>query len=1035
MTSPYLYFLGLPRFTRGDRTVELTVVKAIALLAYLAVTRAPQTRDHVLALLWPDSQAEAARKNLRNTLWAIRKAFGDDVLDRDNGRLSLRDIVWVDLREFENLVDTRLVGTDRSSSVSVRDRQTAVDLYGGFLLDGLTLSDAPEFEIWLATERERLGQLYLRALEALVAAHRGAANWAGMIAVARRALLFDNLQEPMYRALMEAHARLGERPEALRQYDVLRAVLDRELGVEPLAETDALRLAIMSGDLQPAARTGRAGPGPFRRQHLAGGSVRTPFVGRRVERAVLEAEFQLATSGQARVVLLIGEVGIGKSRLWHEWAAPLAANSVVLESRCLESLQALPFAPLTELFRRHACIQRLFTPQSPVPSIWLAEVARLVPEIRPAFPELPAPPTLPPTEERRRIFEAFVQCLLALDARPLIFFIDDLHWADRATLGWLDYLVHRLRDRPLLLVAAYRPQDATAQLVQFAVGWGRAGIARRVVLPRLTNEEASALIASLGGDPGLTACVQAQSAGNPYFLIELVRAAPGEIPLALAELVRARLDRLPGGARQVLQAAAVLEPEFDFMTLRRTSGRGEEETLDALDALLDAAVLTEQATNTSARSLYAFAHPLVARVVRDGLSGARRVFLHRRAAIALETTHASHLAQIAGQLAMHYTQAAEPARAAMYAEMAAERALALAAPAEAADFYRQALALDSTPARQLGLGRALFRHGDLDGARIAFDAALSGFEALGDRRQLARTCLDLAETYVPVGRTDDVVGWVQQGLAFLDVEADPAAHAQAHFLLATARLVTEPSLGEAEVHLAEAVRLASEHDLIDMAARSRFELGNLLAQRGDLAGALQAFRDSIALARAAGNQLQEILGHNNTAYHALLAGDLAAAQEHIETGLALAEARALRLPLVWLYSTRGEIALAEKEWAEAEEWFNRGVAEAERRGNLNQVANYQANLGLAARGRGDLDGALMLLEAARASVERLTAPHLQTQIDLWLVELYLERGEDAAAKQALTRAEVRLVGGERARLQAWVEQLRGVQATVSRVAE
>jgi tetratricopeptide (TPR) repeat protein len=383
------------------------------------------------------------------------------------------------------------------------------------------------------------------------------------------------------------------------------------------------------------------------------------------------------------------------------------------------------------------------------------------------------------------------------------------------------------------------------------------------------------------------------------------------------------------------------------------------------------------------------------------------------------------VSQIAGQLAMHYAQAGLPAWAANYAEMAAGRALALAAPIEAVDLYRQALALDPTPGRQMGLGRALQQYGDWAGARAAFSSALTGFEAQGDRRGAARACLSLAETYLPVGQAGEMMRWAEQSLSYLDAQADPEAHALAHFLFGAAQLRAEHgSLAEAERHLNEAARLATENDLTGMAARSRFELGNLLAQRGDLADAVQAYLDSITLAQTAGDQWQQVLGHNNAAYHLLLMGDLAAAREHVKTGLAMAEVHALGLPLQYLHSTRGEIALAERQWDEAESWFKRGLVETEQYGNLEQAANYRANLGLVARGRGDLDGALMLLETARASAASLTAPHLQTQIDLWLAELYLQRGERTAANQALARAEARLVGGERKRLKSQMSDLK-----------
>ncbi|MDQ4078880.1 MAG: AAA family ATPase, partial [Chloroflexota bacterium] len=830
----------------------------------------------------------------------------------------------------------------------------------------------------------------------------------------------DNLQEPMYRALMEAHARQGERPEALRQYEQLQGVLEQELGVEPLPETETLRAAILNGELGHVAvptpsMSRSAQPSP------TDGTTEVPFVGRWEELAALDAELAVAARGEARVVLLAGEVGIGKSRLWQEWSASLAPHVTVLEGAGLSATQALPFAPLMELFATHPSIQHLFKPDSPLSSVWLAEMARLLPQIRSALPQLPAPTPLSRDEEQHRLFEAFTQSLRVLEARPLLLFMDDLHWADRATLDWLAYFVHRMRDQALLLVVAYRPEDARAPLVHLFAEWGRQGISRRIELSHLAQEESSALLEALIHDPEkrstLADRLQTQSAGNPYFLIELARAAPGDVPPALVDLIRARLERLPDAARQVLQAAAVLEPTFDFSALRWTSGRGEEETLDALDALLDAHLLVERGTQ------YAFTHPLVASIVQESLSTARRAFLHRRAATARERVRPEQRPQIAGSLMVHYREAGDPVRAAYYAEMAAEHALSLFAPAEAEHFYREAVALDPTPTRQLGLGRALRMQADYPAARSSFKRALAGFEAVGDRRGAVRACVEMAWSYLPVGRGDEAARWAEQALSYLDVEQDPEGHADAHFLMG-AGLLQVGALAEAEEHLAKAAQLAVDHDLPNSAARSRFELGNLLAQRGRLRQAVQAYHESISLAEVTGDESQIALGHNNAAYHSILLGDLEAAREHVEIGLDLVEANDLQVPRQYLYSTRGELALAEEQWDEAEEWFQRGMAEAERQGNLSQVANYQANLALVERGRGNLDSALLLLDSAREAVQELPAPHLQVQIDLWLTEVYLQSGALAAARDALNRAGAYLASREREGLLAWAARLR-----------
>ena len=233
-----------------------------------------------------------------------------------------------------------------------------------------------------------------------------------------------------------------------------------------------------------------------------------------------------------------------------------------------------------------------------------------------------------------------------------------------------------------------------------------------------------------------------------------------------------------------------------------------------------------------------------------------------------------------------------------------------------------------------------------------------------------RAAIGISETLYPQGRFDDARGWVEKGMSFLDGEGSLESHALAHFLLATATGNEGASSADAEMHLSQAAQHAAEGHLPGLAARSRFGLGNLLAERGEFERANKAYREAIEFARAAKDEYEEILGYNNLAYHSLLAGDPAAALENVEKGLALADARAIRLPLQYLYSTRGEIALAQHAWDEAEGWFKRGLGEAEANGNIEQAAGYHVNLGLVAQGRGDLDGALGLLEAARESADQ-----------------------------------------------------------------
>jgi DNA-binding SARP family transcriptional activator len=1025
MSKIRLSFLGPAQLSRDNQPVELKAAKEVALLAYLALTAAPQNRERLVDLLWPDSQPEAARQNLRNRLWSIRKALGEEVVVADGQRLALSEAVWVDARQFEPLAST-------PQDTPVEQLQVALEQWRGPLLEGLTLLEAPDFELWLTTERERFGQLYLRAMESLVNRQRAAANWPAVIDMAHRALAYDSLQEPLHRALMEAYARLGRRPEALRQYDTLRASLAQELGVEPLPETETLRAAILNGALERNAlfTTGAGAPvvmpapsPPAAPDHRPATSRHAPqpYIGRQAEQAALDEARRQAEQGALRIVMISGELGIGKSSLWRSWAAKLPSPRLVLETRCLDMTQSLPFAPLTTLFNRPFCLESLTGPGATLSPIWLSELARLLPEIRQRRPDIPPPPALPPDEEQRRMLETFTQILRSLGGRPLVLFIDDLHWADRASLDWLVYMVERLRETPLLLVGAYRPADAPARLTQMVARWGREGMLTRLPLAQLTLAEAGELVAALGGDVSQVARLQLQSAGNPYFLIELSRAAGNDTPGELAELIQARLKRLPEVARQTLQVAGVLETRFDFETLRRASRRSEEETLDALDTLLEAAVLVEREDH------YEFAHPLVATIVRADLSAARRRVLHRRAAEGLEASHAANLPAVAGQLVRHYAQANQPAEAARYAEMAAEHALALGALIEAAAFYRQAYDLEPTPVRQMELGYALtFTEGGMAEARQTMQSALAVFETAGDRANIVNTCLMLALTYLPGSEGAQVLHWVERAEPHLEAISDPEAEARLYHLKGAGEFRAGRSMSQAESYLARATRLAVEHHLAGIGAISWFELGNLWVQRGDLVKARESFTQALAIAQASQNYFQEALTHNNLGYAAYLAGDLAAARAHIEQGLAFVEARGLVLPRQYLYSTRGEIALAEEEFDEAEAWFKQAIVEAEKYDNWLFIANLQANLGLVARARAEFERALQLLTGARQASAGVVNPHFQTQLDLWLAELHWQRRERAAAETALAQAEARLAGTERAGLLAWAKRVRGL---------
>ncbi len=230
---------GAPRIERGGVSIAPDTRKALALVAYLAVTKRAQARDRLAALLWPEADAERARGALRRTLSSLRTALGGEHLVTDGHRVALDEDVDCDVTRFRALAAEGRLGE-------------AAEAYAGDFLAGFSLrGEALEFEEWQLAEADALRRELSGVLERLA---QQDADPERAIAAAKRWVAIDPLHEPAHRALMRLYARAGDRSAALRQYRECARQLDRELGVSPLPETVALRGAIEQGELEPAPR-------------------------------------------------------------------------------------------------------------------------------------------------------------------------------------------------------------------------------------------------------------------------------------------------------------------------------------------------------------------------------------------------------------------------------------------------------------------------------------------------------------------------------------------------------------------------------------------------------------------------------------------------------------------------------------------------------------------------------------------------------------------------------------------------------------
>ncbi len=567
-----LFLLGPPRIERDDVLINMDTRKAVALMAYLVVTRQRHSRDALAALLWPDYDQANARGALRRTLSTLNKALDGKWLEIDRETISLHTTsdLWLDVDNFYALLtECRTHGHSENEvcSACVSPLTEAVKLYRDGFMVGFSLRDSPNFDDWQFFQADSLRRDYATVLERLVACYGAMGDFKMAISYGRRWLALDRLHEPAYRLLMQLYAWAGQRGGALHQYRECVQVLEQELGVAPLAATTQLYQAIKENKLpslpaplpepsvkptpvQEIARTSSGDLGvlyssPSRTLLPLTSSLTTyPLVGRQSEWAVLTRAYD-AMNTDGHVVIIEGEAGIGKTRLAEDFLARVRTKGgVVISARCYEGETHLAYGPIMAGLRTAIAQQENTRWLEELPDAWFSEVTRLLPELSSLRPGLPAAPPLDSPGAQSRFFEGLRQAFLALCAtqgkQSGVLFFDDLHWADGASLDLLTYLLRRLREHPLFLLLTWRSKQLAGdhRLHRLLNEAQRSANATVLSLPRLNQETVRELISSVSTTEDevvakklmerlsrkLAERLYSETEGLPFFLIEYLNA-------------------------------------------------------------------------------------------------------------------------------------------------------------------------------------------------------------------------------------------------------------------------------------------------------------------------------------------------------------------------------------------------------------------------------------------------------------------------------------------------------------------------------
>jgi DNA-binding SARP family transcriptional activator len=661
----------------GPTAPELRTSKCLALLAFLTLEPGPHTREELAALLWGESPDIAARASLRQALRHLRAALGEAIgVDRQTVELVQRPEcdVWAFLE------------------AAVANPSEAARFEVPRFMAGFSVPRAPAFEEWLETKRRQLHDRYEQALRSTArnALHRG--RWRDALEHAERWLAADALAEEATRMAAEAEFMMGDAAAALTRLTKLReqAAQNGRQQLEPASEE--LRSRIESATAAHRGRSERAsGPAP---------SFQASLVGRERQWRTLMEVWTAVERGRGGIVLIEGEVGIGKSRLAHEllrWAQ--AEGGTVLRGRGYDPA-GTPYGPVAEALRGALAAPGL----GGTDPEWLTEVTRLLPELRRRFPGLPEPPPPADPAQRWRLFEGIGQVVLTLAAeRPTVLLIDDLQWCDSETCALLHFLVRCIEGASVALVATVRLGDVereapAARLVRSLRARGQATV---VEVGPLSEEEVWLMIREMGRIRSPTAGrrfakrIHEVTDGNPFHAIELLKTlftrgllavdlATGEwtpasaapvttdlvpMPTTVRDAISERANKLPYQHRDLLASIAVAGSGSAAL-LSHAHGISRLYAAALCDALVERLLLVEEG------GVYRCAHPVIADVVREELTASRRREVHRAVAFSLEAiTPETEVGAVAGEVARHSERGGERGMTYRYALLACEEAV------------------------------------------------------------------------------------------------------------------------------------------------------------------------------------------------------------------------------------------------------------------------------------------------------------------------------------------------------------------------
>jgi class 3 adenylate cyclase len=768
-----------------------------------------------------------------------------------------------------------------------------------------------------------------------------------------------------------------------------------------LISSDCLRLAegyLETKPLGPVALKGLTTPvevhelvaaTPVRtRLQAAAARGLTPFVGRRLEMETLHEALRRAAGSEGQVLAVVGPAGVGKSRLLREFIhSPHTRSWLVLESRSISYGRATPYLPLIDFLKGYFKLTerddaRVVREKVTAKVILLDQPSQdSIPPVLDLLGALPEDHPFRRLEpmERRSLTARAITDLMVAESRiqPLIMVFEDLHWNDMQTLGLLNAVITSIRQHAIFILASYRPKEHDDK-------WVDRPHYRQVRLEPLAQENLAGLLDILLGKNGGLAPVKAflieRTGGNPFFVEESVRTlvetgvlagARGqyrlakpfsgiEVPATVRAILSARIDRLGEPQKRLLQEAAVIGKDFPFALLQAIAGVQEQDLRARLHELQSAEYLYESRLFPELE--YTFRHSMTREVAYSTLLREQTRALHEKVATELIRLASERTEEEVEQIAEHAEKGQAWPEAVEYLQRSGEKAFALYANAEAADYFERALAaLENLPRSRTTLELDVDLRFELRNALIALcelgrigkclDALEPLVAHLGDRNRAARLASFRCNQHFLAAQQRSAIEVGEAGLRLAHEIGERRLHAELLYRIGQSYHL----VGDNRKALALLDRSIAE--TVEGRARERFELAvipavgsrmwlvSLLTECGDFRPALAHAERAVEIAREAQHPLSEVLGWLAVGHVHRRKGEIDEAIKALERGMALTERYSVPMWRLRLESSLGLARACRGELVQGLELTQNALAGAERMGLMVDRPMLHVHLG------------------------------------------------------------------------------------------